>query len=72
MLLMPCSDRIWGCPAPSVSGALVEKLRLNNSAGFSGWIGLGKLQRLCSGWAEVEVMSREDIVLCTVMRDPSV
>lgn len=66
-------EHTWGCPAPSVSGALVEKLRLNNSAGFHGWMTrLGKLQRLCSGWAVAEMMSLEDIVLCTVMSDPSV
>lgn len=63
-------DHTRGGPAHSVSGALVEKLCLHNSAGFSGWVTLGKLQRLCSGW--VVAMSLEDIVLCTVMNDPSV
>ena len=62
-------DPTRGGPARSVSGALVEKLCLNNSAGFSGWMRLGKLQRICSGW--VVAMSLEDIVLCTVMNDPS-
>lgn len=68
---MSCGNRIGpqrGCPAPSVSGALVGKLCLN-SAGFSG---LGKLQRLCSGWVVAGMMLLEDIVLCTAMSDPSV